>query len=112
MARIARFIRAVRLLGYIGMCQLVLKDQITWPDPVSPMSRRVTVGVATRRRRGGGGVMVVVAIVLVTFFGAGIVFGLNWIYSRSVRRVPKTPTAAGHEQVDDDSAYQVGPYRH
>jgi len=35
--------------------------------------------------------MVVVAIVLVTFFGAGIVFGLNWIYSRSVRRVPEPP---------------------
>jgi hypothetical protein len=50
MARIARFIRAVGLLGYIRMCQLVLKDQITWPNPVSPMSRSVTVGVATRRR--------------------------------------------------------------
>jgi hypothetical protein len=56
--------------------------------------------------------MVVVAIVLVAFFGAGIVFGLNWIYSRSVRRVPEPPTAAGHERVDEDSAYQVGPYRH
>ena len=56
--------------------------------------------------------MVVVAIVLVTFFGAGIVFGLNWIYSRSVRRVPETPTAAGHERVDEDSASKVGPYRH
>ena len=56
--------------------------------------------------------MVVVAIVLVTFFGAGIVFGLNWIYSRSVRRVPETPTAPGHERVDEDSASKVGPYRH
>jgi hypothetical protein len=50
MARIARFIQAVGLLGYIRMCQVVLKDQITWPNPVSPMSRCVTVGVATRRR--------------------------------------------------------------
>jgi hypothetical protein len=50
MARIARFIRAVGLLGYIRMCQLVPKEQITWPNPVSPMSRSVTAGVATRRR--------------------------------------------------------------
>ena len=47
MAQIAWFILVVRLLGYIGMCQLVLKDQITWPKPVPPMSRCVTVGVAT-----------------------------------------------------------------
>jgi hypothetical protein len=45
MAWIARSILAVRLLGYIRMCQLVLKDQIIWPNPVSPMSCRVTVGV-------------------------------------------------------------------
>jgi hypothetical protein len=111
MARIARFIRAVGLLGYIRMCQLVLKDQITWPNPVSPMSRSKGRRGDTSTR-GGGDVMVVVAIVLVAFFGAGIVFGLNWIYSRSVRRVPEPPTAAAHERVDEDSAYQVGPYRH
>ena len=40
MARITRSILAVRLLGYIRMCQLVLKDQITWPNQVSPMSCR------------------------------------------------------------------------
>ena len=87
MAWIARFILAVRLLGYVRMCQLVLKDQITWLNPVSPMSHCVIADVEARRR-GGRGVMVVLAIVLVTFFGAGVVFGLNWIYSRSVRRVP------------------------
>jgi hypothetical protein len=26
--------------------------------------------------------------------------------------VPEPPTAAAHERVDEDSAYQVGPYRH
>jgi hypothetical protein len=56
--------------------------------------------------------MVVLAIVIVTFFGAGIVFGLNWIYSRSVRRVPEPPTAPGRGPVDEDPAHQVWPYRH
>ena len=55
--------------------------------------------------------MVVLAIVLVTFFGAGIVFGLNWIYSRSVRRMPKPPTEAGQDPVDKDPEYQMSPYR-
>ena len=32
MARMSQSILAVRLLGYIRMCQLVLKDQITWPN--------------------------------------------------------------------------------
>jgi len=50
MAQIAWFILVVRLLGYMGMCQLVLKDQITWPNPLSLMSRWVTAGVATLRR--------------------------------------------------------------
>ena len=50
MARIARSILVVRLLGYVRMCQLVLKDQITWPNPASPMSRCVAAGVETRRR--------------------------------------------------------------
>ena len=57
--------------------------------------------------------MVVLAIVLVTFFGAGIVFGLNWIYSRSVRRMPKPPAAPGpvpgHEDLDE---HQMRSYRH
>ena len=55
--------------------------------------------------------MVVVAIVLVTFFGAGIVFGLNWIYSRSVRRLPKPPAAAGQGPVDKEREYQMSAYR-
>jgi hypothetical protein len=50
--------------------------------------------------------MVVLAIVLVTFFGAGIVFALNWIYSRSVRHVPSPASSA-----DEDSRYEVGSYR-
>ncbi|HEY6313292.1 MAG TPA: hypothetical protein VIY52_21145 [Streptosporangiaceae bacterium] len=52
------------------------------------------------------------AIVMVTFFGAGIVFGLNWIYSRSVRRVPEPPTVPGQGPVDEDPVHQVWPYRH
>jgi hypothetical protein len=56
--------------------------------------------------------MVVLAIVFVSFFGAGIVFGLNWIYSRSVRRWPKPPTPAGREPADDDAGQQVWPHRH
>ena len=56
--------------------------------------------------------MVVLAIVLVTFFGAGMVFGLNWIYSRSVRRMPKPPTAASQDPVEDEPEYEVRwPYR-
>lgn len=47
--------------------------------------------------------MVVLAIVFVTFFGAGIVFGLNWIYSRSVRRVRKPRAAVDKDQVNEDS---------
>jgi hypothetical protein len=38
MAWITQSSLAIRLFGYIRMCQLVLKDQITWPNPVSPMS--------------------------------------------------------------------------
>jgi hypothetical protein len=56
--------------------------------------------------------MVVLAIVFVTFFGAGIVFGLNWIYSRSVRRMPKPPTPAGKGPADDDADQQVWPFSH
>jgi hypothetical protein len=47
--------------------------------------------------------MVVLAIVFVTFFGAGIVFGLNWIYSRSVRRVRKQRASVDRDQVNEDS---------
>jgi len=47
--------------------------------------------------------MVVLAIVLVTFFGAGIVFGLNWIYSRSIRRVRKPRASADKGPVNEDS---------
>jgi hypothetical protein len=47
--------------------------------------------------------MVVLAIVFVTFFGAGIVFGLNWIYSRSVRRVRKPRASVDRDQVNEDS---------
>jgi hypothetical protein len=54
--------------------------------------------------------MVVLAIVFVTFFGAGIVFGLNLIYSRSVRRMLKPPTPAGEAPADDDARQQVWPY--
>jgi hypothetical protein len=50
--------------------------------------------------------MVVLAIVFVAFFGAGVVFGLNWIYSRSVRRVPDPPASAG-----GDPEHTVWPYR-
>ena len=53
--------------------------------------------------RGGGGVMVVLAIVCVAFFGAGIVFGLNWINSRSIRRVRKPRARAGKDPVNEDS---------
>ena len=111
MAQIAWFILVVRLLGHIRMCQLVLKDQITWPNPVSPMSRRVTVGVETLRR-GVEAVMVVLAIVLVAFFGAGVVFGLNWIYSRSVRRVPNPPSSQRQNPAGGDPEHEVWPYRH
>jgi hypothetical protein len=55
--------------------------------------------------------MVVLAIVLVAFFGAGIVFGLNWIYSRSVRRMPEPP-AAGQDPVGKEPEYQMRSYRH
>ena len=102
MAWIAQSILAVRLLGYIRICQLVLKDQITWPKPVSPMSCRDR-RQADSPTRGGGGVMVVLAIVFVTFFGAGIVFGLNWIYSRSIRRVRKPRAGADQDPVNEDS---------
>jgi len=47
--------------------------------------------------------MVVLAIVFVAFFGAGIVFGLNWIYSRSVRRVRKPWASADKDPVNEDS---------
>ena len=47
--------------------------------------------------------MVVLAIVFVTFFGAGIVFGLNWINSRSIRRVRKPRARAGKDPVNEDS---------
>ena len=47
--------------------------------------------------------MVILAIVFVTFFGAGIVFGLNWIYSRSVRRVRKPQVSVDRDQVNEDS---------
>ena len=47
--------------------------------------------------------MVVLAIVLVSFFGAGIVFGLNWIYARSVRRVRKPRASAAKDPVNEDS---------
>jgi len=56
--------------------------------------------------------MVVLAIVFVTFFGAGIVFGLNWIYSRSVRRVPGPPTPPDNDPADGSPRHQVWPYRH
>jgi hypothetical protein len=56
--------------------------------------------------------MVVLAIVLVTFFGAGVVFGLNWIYSRSVRRVPGPPTSPGQGPAGGDPEREVWPYRH
>jgi len=32
MAWITQSILAIRLLGYIRICQLVLKNQITWPN--------------------------------------------------------------------------------
>ena len=47
--------------------------------------------------------MVVLAIVFVAFFGAGIVFGLNWIYSRSVRRVRRPRGSADTDPVNEDS---------
>jgi len=47
--------------------------------------------------------MVVLAIVFVTFFGAGIVFGLNWIYSRSVRRMRKPRASADKDPANEDS---------
>jgi hypothetical protein len=94
-------ILAIRLLGYIRICQLVLKNQITWPKPVSPRAA-VTVGEQDSSTRGGR-VMVVLAIVFVTFFGAGITFGLNFIYSRSVRRVRKPRASVAKDQVNEDS---------
>jgi hypothetical protein len=48
--------------------------------------------------------MVVLAIVFVTFFGAGIVFGLNWIYSRSVRRV-RRPRASAHKDPENEDSW-------
>jgi len=47
--------------------------------------------------------MVVLAIVFVAFFGAGIVFGLNWIYSRSVRRVRKPRASVDRDPMNEDS---------
>jgi len=56
--------------------------------------------------------MVVLAIVLVAFFGAGVVFGLNWIYSRSVRRVPSPSASLGQDPAGGDSEHKAWPYRH
>jgi len=56
--------------------------------------------------------MVVLAIVLVAFFGAGVVFGLNWIYSRSVRRVPSPPASLTRDPEGGDPEHQAWAYRH
>lgn len=56
--------------------------------------------------------MVVLAIVLVAFFGAGVVFGLNWIYSRSVRRVPNPSASPGQDPAGVDPEHKVWPYRY
>ena len=55
--------------------------------------------------------MVVLAIVLVAFFGAGVVFGLNWIYSRSVRRVPGPPRSPRKDPAGEDREHELWPYR-
>jgi hypothetical protein len=56
--------------------------------------------------------MVVLAIVFVAFFGAGIVFGLNWIYSRSVRRVRQPRASVGENPVNEDSWPDAWSFRY
>jgi len=60
------------------------------------------------------GVIVAVTIVIIIFFGAGIAFGVIWIYARSVRMERKPSSGEGDDDdpQDADPGHESWPYWH
>jgi hypothetical protein len=57
------------------------------------------------------GGIVAVAIVIIVFFGAGIAFGVIWIYARSVRMERKPGPGRDDDPSDPDPGQESWPFR-
>ena len=58
------------------------------------------------------GGIVAVAVVIVVFFGAGIVFGVTWIYAMSIRRARKSQPPGNQPPGNQAPEHEIWPYRH